>query len=77
MGNASNAASGAAFKVHSQAAARTRRRGPQHYGAVTVTHLHPMAEELALYLAHGNRNRFIVISATTVIVVNRPRGGTR
>ena len=76
MGNRNNAATGAAFKIHGQAAGRTRGRGSRRPGPVTVTQLHPLADELAMFLAGGNRNRFVVISVTEVVVVNRPRKGS-
>ena len=77
MGNKRNAATGDAFKVHSEAAGRTRRRSPHPAGQLTVTHLHPLAAELALWLAHGNRHRWVVLDASTVVVLNHPREVTR
>lgn len=42
-------------------------------GPVEVTHLHPLVEEIALFLAGGDRDRFKIVSRTCVIVLNNPR----
>ena len=75
QGNRNAAAVGEAFKVHGRAAARKPRRGPARNGPVTTTQLSPLAEELALQLAGGDRARFRIISVTVIVVENRPRGG--
>lgn len=63
--------------VHKHAAAKRQYTIRPRSGPVTTTRLHPMAEELALHLAHGDRNRWIVLSATSVIITNHPRGVTK
>jgi len=41
-------------------------------GPVEVTTLHPLAEDLALFLSEGDRSRWKIISQTCVIVLNHP-----
>jgi hypothetical protein len=74
QGDHENRATGAAFKVHSQAAARESGRGRRRNGPIITTRLHPLAEAEALRLAHGDRGRFRIVSRTVVVVVNNPRG---
>lgn len=42
-------------------------------GPVQIIKLHPLAEDLALFLAGNDRNRLKIISPTCVIVLNHPR----
>ena len=53
---------------HAKAARIAKLSGP-----VEVTTLHPVVEELALFLADGDRDRFKIVSRTCVIVLNNPR----
>jgi predicted RNA-binding Zn ribbon-like protein len=74
QGNRNSAGTGETFKVHSRAATAVRDRRPQRNGPVTVSRLDPLAEEAALFLADGDRSRLRILSASAVIVQNRPRG---
>jgi len=41
-------------------------------GPVETTRLHPLAEDMALFLSDGDRSRWKIISRTCVIVLNHP-----
>jgi hypothetical protein len=63
-----------AFRIHGRGRrtyARKQARGLRS-GPVTTATLHPLARKCALFLADGDRRRFRIISATEVLVVNRP-----
>ncbi len=62
------------YRLHGRAALRIRHPGKQRNGPVTTTHVSPAAWVTALGLADGDRSRLRVISATTVVVVNRGSG---
>ena len=72
-GNRDGAGTGEAFKVHGSAAIRTRGRGPNRNGPVTVISVNPRALVIALRLADRDPNRLRYISYGEILVVNDPR----
>ena len=77
QGNRNSAGSGEAFKVHSVAAGTSRSRKQRRNGPVETAQLSQLAAELADMLAGGDRARWRIVSTTTVIIENHPRGGRK
>jgi hypothetical protein len=77
QGNQDSAGTGAKFKVHSAAAGTSRSRKTRRNGPVETAQLSQLAAELADMLSCGDRARWRIVSATVVIVENRPRGGRK
>jgi hypothetical protein len=67
----------AQFRVHGYAAARRRSRRPPAPSPVTREQVPEIVMLTALELAGGDRRRIRVLGATTVLVVNQPKGARR
>jgi hypothetical protein len=66
-----------ALSVHALAAARRRFSRAPRSGSVQVVRVDPRVYALALDMAGNDPSRLQVLSSTSVLVLNQPRGGQR